>query len=102
MSDRLTDSPCCLVVPEGGSHAFVERLLRERGRNVPHAKRILEVNPSHPIIQHLRTLQDKEPSSPQLTEWVLRGRRHRPAPGQPHPRYTMATLGDSVRRIEEL
>jgi molecular chaperone HtpG len=70
VSDRLTDSPCCLVVPEGGSHAFVERMLRERGRNVPHAKRILEVNPSHPIIQHLRTLQDKEPTSPQLTEWV--------------------------------
>ncbi|MFY0580436.1 molecular chaperone HtpG [Cystobacter fuscus] len=69
-SDRLTDSPCCLVVPEGGSHAFVERLLRERGRSIPRAKRILEVNPQHPIIQHLSALQQKEPGSEQLKEWV--------------------------------
>jgi len=69
-SDRLTDSPCCLVVPEGGSHAFVERLLRERGRSVPRAKRILEVNPQHPIIQHLRGLQETDPGSAQMKEWV--------------------------------
>jgi molecular chaperone HtpG len=70
VSDRLTDSPCCLVVPEGGSHAFVERLLRERGRGVPRVKRILEVNPAHPIIEHLRALQEREPGSAQVTEWV--------------------------------
>ena len=70
-SDRLTDSPCCLVVPEGGSHAFVERLLRERGRSVPRAKRILEVNPQHPIIQHLRDLQEKDPGSAQMQELSL-------------------------------
>ncbi|PTL83673.1 molecular chaperone HtpG [Vitiosangium sp. GDMCC 1.1324] len=70
VSDRLTDSPCCLVVPEGGSHAYVERLLRERGRGLPRTKRILEVNPSHPIIEHLKALQEKEPASEQVTEWV--------------------------------
>jgi molecular chaperone HtpG len=70
VSDRLTDSPCCLVVPEGGSHAFVERLLRERGRSMPHVKRILEVNPTHPIIEHLRAMQEREPGSPQVTEWI--------------------------------
>ncbi|HLM45900.1 MAG TPA: molecular chaperone HtpG [Myxococcaceae bacterium] len=70
VSDRLTDSPCCLVVPEGGSHAFVERMLRERGRSVPRTKRILEVNPSHPIIDYLRAVTEKEASSPQVAEWV--------------------------------
>ncbi|HYO53073.1 molecular chaperone HtpG [Archangium sp.] len=70
VSDRLTDSPCCLVVPEGGSHAFMERLLRERGRGLPRVKRILEVNPAHPIIEHLRALQEREPGSAQMTEWV--------------------------------
>ena len=55
-SDRLTDSPVCLVVPEGGSPAYLERLLREHGRDMPRAKRILEVNPEHPIIEHLRKL----------------------------------------------
>jgi hypothetical protein len=39
---------------------------------------------------------------PQLAAWVARDRRHRHAPGEPHPRYTLAVLGDAVRRIEEL
>jgi molecular chaperone HtpG len=69
-SDRLTDSPCCLVVPEGGSHAFVERLLRERGRSVPRMKRILEVNPKHPVVEHLRALHEKDAGSALVAEWV--------------------------------
>ena len=47
LSDRLTDSPCCLVRGEHGAHAFVERMLRERGHAVPKAQRILEVNGGH-------------------------------------------------------
>ncbi len=70
VSDRLTDSPVCLVLPEGGAHAFVERLLRERGRAIPRAKRILEVNPSHPVIQHLRGLHERDAGSAQVAEWV--------------------------------
>jgi molecular chaperone HtpG len=70
MSDRLTDSPVCLVLPEGGSPAFLERLLREHGRSAPHAKRILEVNPSHPVIQHLRTLHGQDAKSERVAEWI--------------------------------
>jgi molecular chaperone HtpG len=70
VSDRLTDSPVCLVLPEGGTHAYVERLLRERGRSVPRAKRILELNPSHPVIQHLRELNGREGSAEQVGEWI--------------------------------
>ena len=70
MSDRLTDSPVCLVLPEGGSPAFLERLLREHGRGAPHAKRILEVNPSHPVIQHLRTLHGQDAKSERVAEWI--------------------------------
>jgi molecular chaperone HtpG len=69
-SDRLTDSPCCLVVPEGGSHAFVERMLRERGRSVPRMKRILEVNPQHPVVEHLRALHEKDAGSAVVAEWI--------------------------------
>jgi molecular chaperone HtpG len=67
---RLTDSPCCLVFPEGGSHAYMERLLRERGHALPRVKRILEVNPEHPAIAHLASLYAKDPQSTQFTEWV--------------------------------
>jgi len=58
------------VLPEGGTHAYVERLLRERGRAVPRAKRILELNPSHPVIQHLRELNAREGSAAQVGEWI--------------------------------
>ena len=69
-SDRLTDSPCCLVVPAGGTHAFLEQLLKERGKSVPHSKRILEVNVAHPLVESLRAIHAKDPLSPKLTEWV--------------------------------
>jgi molecular chaperone HtpG len=70
VSDRLTDSPVCLVLPEGGSPAFLERLLREHGRELPRTGRILEVNPTHPVIEHLRKLHEREAKSEQVTEWV--------------------------------
>lgn len=71
-SHRLTDSPCCLVVPDGAAGAYVERLLRERGRGgaLPHARRILEVNPNHALVTALKALHAREPESPQLREWI--------------------------------
>jgi len=39
---------------------------------------------------------------PLLAEWVSHDRRHRYTPGERHPRYTVAVLGDVVRRIEAL
>jgi molecular chaperone HtpG len=70
VSDRMTDSPVCLVLPEGGSPAFLERLLREHGKGMPRAKRILEVNPTHPVIEHLRKLHERDAGSAQVAEWV--------------------------------
>jgi molecular chaperone HtpG len=70
VSDRLTDSPVCLVLPEGGSPAFLERLLREHGRGMPRAKRILELNPTHPVIEHLNKLHARDAKSAQVTEWI--------------------------------
>ncbi len=39
---------------------------------------------------------------PALAEWVSHDRRHRYEPGVRRRRYTVAQLGDAVRRIEEL
>ncbi|GIW71152.1 MAG: chaperone protein HtpG [Planctomycetota bacterium] len=70
LSSRLTTSPCCLVVPEGGLHAHMERLLRAHGREVPETRRILEVNPEHPLIGYLQRLYEREPTSERLAEWI--------------------------------
>jgi len=70
LSARLTDSPCCLVVPPGGQHAYLERLLRAQDQNLPRTRRILEVNPSHPLVINLKQLHGLQPESDQVTAWI--------------------------------
>ena len=70
VSDRLTDSPACLVVPRGGLPAHIERLLRSHQHDLPEQKRILEINPAHPLIERLNSELGKNPESPQLGEWI--------------------------------
>jgi molecular chaperone HtpG len=70
VSDRLTDSPCCLVLPGNASPAFMERLLRDRGRDIAHGKRILELNPTHPLVLRLLDVVEKSADDARLEDWV--------------------------------
>lgn len=70
ISRRLTESPCCLVVPEGGTHAHIERMLRQRHKDMPQTKRILEINPDHAVITRLKKLEDDQPASTDVVEWI--------------------------------
>jgi molecular chaperone HtpG len=58
VTDRLTDSPACLVSDEHGMSARQERVLREAGHDVPQQKRILELNADHPVVKRLHELGD--------------------------------------------
>lgn len=69
-SSRLSNSPVCLVAPEGALAPHIERMLRARQMDVPETKRILEVNRDHPVVVALRKLLLVEPSSPKLAEWI--------------------------------
>lgn len=55
-SKRLTDSPCVLVNSDGGLSTQMQRILKMANREVPPAQRILEINPSAPLILRLATL----------------------------------------------
>lgn len=68
LSKRLADSPACLVVPEGGVASHIERLLRAQGQEVPKQKRILELNPSHPLIDAVRDLNEKGDDG--VSDWI--------------------------------
>ena len=70
VSDRLTDSPACLVVPAGGSHAYLEKLLKDSGREVGKSRRVFEVNPTHALIQHLRAVAAKAPEGEKTREFI--------------------------------
>lgn len=52
-SQRLTDSAVCLVADEGDNDLHLERLLKQHRRVDSSSKRILEVNPGHPLIRRL-------------------------------------------------
>jgi molecular chaperone HtpG len=58
VTDRLTDSPACLVGEAHALSAHVERRLREAGHAVPEQKRVLELNPEHPVVHKLRALAE--------------------------------------------
>ena len=50
ITNRLTDSACCLVSDDNDVSGHLERLLKSAGQNVPDRKPILELNPTHPIV----------------------------------------------------
>ena len=69
LSSRLTDSACCLVADEYGLNANMERLLKSMNQEVPESKRILELNPDHPLMQVLTGLFEKDKENPRLSDY---------------------------------
>ena len=57
VSTRLTDSACCLVAQEHALPASMVRMMRAMKQEVPEEKRILEINPAHPLIAKLAKLE---------------------------------------------
>jgi molecular chaperone HtpG len=57
-TERLTDSPACLVSDKHGLSTNLERILKAAGQNVPGSKPILEINPNHPIVKRLKSETD--------------------------------------------
>jgi molecular chaperone HtpG len=54
VTHRLTDSPACLVVDEHELSGNLERMLKAAGQKVPTTKPILEINPTHPMVEKLK------------------------------------------------
>ncbi len=54
LSTRLTESPACLITDGFGITPALARMLQASGQTVPAEKRILELNPNHPLIVGLR------------------------------------------------
>jgi molecular chaperone HtpG len=72
-SARLTDSAVCLVADEGDMDMRLERLLKAHRQLDTTAKRILEINPSHRLIERLAAAVGETGASEQLGEfaWLL-------------------------------
>ncbi|TVR08020.1 MAG: molecular chaperone HtpG [Planctomycetota bacterium] len=53
VSNRLTDSPACLVHDDGALSEGMEEMMRRFGQDVPEQERILELNPNHELVSRL-------------------------------------------------
>lgn len=55
LSARLTSSPACLVGQDGDMSPQLQRLLSKMGNaGMPESKRILEINPNHPLLEKMQ------------------------------------------------
>jgi len=75
-SERLTNSAVCLVSDDNDMDMHLERLLKQHkqlGADAAGARRILEINPSHPLIKRLADRAKSEGAATSLEDaaWLL-------------------------------
>ncbi len=68
LSSRLTESPACLITDAFDITPALARLYKASGQEVPVAKRILELNPEHPLVTGLRQAHQDRPDDPAIAE----------------------------------
>ncbi len=70
LSERLTASPACLVGEAGDLSPQLQELLRRTGQPVPPTKRVLEVNPAHPLLARLQAFHAAHPADERFKRYA--------------------------------
>ncbi len=60
VTNRLTDSPACLVVGDFDMGAQMKKIMEAAGQKVPDSKPIFEINVDHPLVQRLENEKGDE------------------------------------------
>jgi molecular chaperone HtpG len=68
-SARLKDSVACLSGEDYDMSAYMEKILKSSGQEVPKTKRILELNTDHPLMGKINTLFESDRDNPALNEY---------------------------------
>ena len=68
LSTRLTVSPACVVSDAHDLTPALENMYRAMGQEVPPTKRILELNPAHPLVQGLNQAYQEREDRTELVE----------------------------------
>ena len=73
VSERLTDSAVCLVSDEGDMDLRIERMLKQHNQLEQSFKRILEINPRHPLVTSLAESVGKDGTGEKVEDaaWLL-------------------------------
>lgn len=67
ITNRLTDSPTCVVADEQDMGLEMQRILQASGQKLPESKPVFEINPDHPLIKRLHAIEDDV----RFAEWVI-------------------------------
>jgi molecular chaperone HtpG len=70
LSTRLTTSPACIVGDTHDVSPTLEKMYRAMGQQLPQIKRILELNPTHPLVTGLHDAYGEREDRTALSETV--------------------------------
>jgi molecular chaperone HtpG len=66
-SKRLTDSPVCLISPDGTTTSTMQRIMQLMNKDASVPKRLMEINRDHPLIRNLIKVYRHDPKADQLS-----------------------------------
>lgn len=69
VSSRLTSSAVCLVSDEHGMTPNMEKMFKSMNQEVPKSKRVLEINPKHPLYESLNNIFEKNKDDVRLKDY---------------------------------
>ena len=68
-SRRLKDSVSCLSADSYDMSAYMEKIMKATGQDMPASKRVLELNTDHPVLQKLKKMYESDKNDPKLKEY---------------------------------
>ncbi len=60
VSHRLTNSPACIVLSEHDMALYMQHLMKQAGHEMPSTKPVLEINPTHALVQRMENEQAED------------------------------------------
>ena len=72
-TERLTDSPCCLIADEGDMDMHLQRMLKQHQGFDGQSKRVFEINPKHALVKALAAKVSADGSGDEVSDaaWLL-------------------------------
>ncbi len=68
-STRLKDSVACLSGDNHDMSAYMEKILKSSGQEMPKSKRVLELNVEHPVVVGIKDLFQKDKENEQINDY---------------------------------